>query len=385
LQYRYSILDRARERARAVSQKGALFAWRTISGEEASAYYAAGTAQYHINAAIAHGIAKYVDVTGDRAFMYECGAEMLVETARLWYDLGFFSERKDGHFCIHRVTGPDEYTTVVNNNTYTNLMARENLRFAADAVAQLREASPDHYRALVLRTGLEPGEEADWRRAADRMYVPLDERLGIHPQDDDFLDLKKWDFANAPADKYPLLLYYHPLVIYRHQVIKQADVVLAMFLLGHEFSAEQKKRNFDYYDELTTGDSSLSACIQSIVAFEIGYDELALRYLMNALLMDLADVGGNVKDGCHIASMGGTWMGVVYGLAGLRDHGGRLSFHPNRKLHHLRFHLTVRGQLLAVEITTDGVTYTLERGDGLTVYHRDEPLDLRPGEPVRRP
>jgi alpha,alpha-trehalose phosphorylase len=385
LLYRYGILDKARERARAVGQKGALFSWRTISGEEASAYYAAGTAQYHINAAIAHAIAKYVDITGDREFLYEYGTEILVETARLWYDLGFFSERKDGRFCIHRVTGPDEYTTVVNNNTYTNLMARGNLRFAADAVAQLREASPGGYQALVLRTGLEPGEAADWRRAADRMYVPFDASLGIHPQDDDFLELKKWDFANTPPDVYPLLLHFHPLVIYRHQVIKQADVVLAMFLLGHELSTEQKKRNFDYYDQLTTGDSSLSACIQSIVAFEIGYDELGLRYLMNALLMDLGDVGGNVKDGCHIASMGGTWMGVVYGLAGLRDYGGRLSFHPNKQVRNLRFHLTVRGQILAVEITTDGVTYTLEQGDGLTIYHRDERLDLRPAEPVRRP
>jgi alpha,alpha-trehalose phosphorylase len=385
LQYRYSILDKARERARAVSQKGALFSWRTINGEEASAYYAAGTAQYHINAAIAHGIVQYVNATGDRDFLYECGAEILVETARLWYDLGFFSERQDGRFCIHRVTGPDEYTTVVNNNTYTNLMARENLRFAADAVARLREDSPDHYRALVLRTGLEPSEAENWRQAADRMYVPFDARLGIHPQDDDFLDLKKWDFANTPLDRYPLLLYFHPLVIYRHQVIKQADVVLAMFLLGDEFSAEQKKRNFDYYDQLTTGDSSLSACIQSIVAFEIGYDELAWRYLMNALLMDLADVGGNVKDGCHIASMGGTWMGAVYGLAGLRDHGDRLSFHPHKQVRELRFHLTVRGQLLGVEITADGATYNLEQGEGLTVYHKDERLDLRPGKPVRRP
>src|SRR4029079_1354529 len=115
--------------------------------------------------------------------------------------------------------------TVVNNNTYTNLMARENLRSAADAVEPLREVSPDQYRALVPRTGLEPGELADWRQAAERMYVPLDARLGIHPQDDDFLDLKKWDFVNTPPEKYPLLLYFHPLVIYRHQVIKQADVV----------------------------------------------------------------------------------------------------------------------------------------------------------------
>jgi alpha,alpha-trehalose phosphorylase len=385
LLYRYSILGKARERARAVNQKGALFAWRTINGEEASAYYAAGTAQYHINAAIAHGIMKYVDVTGDKDFLYGYGTEMLVETARLWYDLGFFSEREDGRFCIHCVTGPDEYTTVVNNNTYTNLMARENLRLAADAVDQVREASPDHYRELVRQTGFEPDEAEDWRRAAERMFVRFDTRLGIHPQDDEFLDKKKWDFANTPHDKYPLLLYYHPLVIYRHQVIKQADVVLAMFLLGHEFSAEQKKRNFDYYDELTTGDSSLSACIQSIVAFEIGYDELGLRYLIDALLMDLADIGGNVKDGCHIASMGGTWMGVVYGLAGFRDFGGRFSFQPHKQVRELRFHLLIRGQLLDVEITPDGAKYTLEEGDGLTIYHREERLDLRPGQSVRRP
>jgi alpha,alpha-trehalose phosphorylase len=385
LLYRYSILDKARERARAVNQKGALFAWRTINGEEASAYYAAGTAQYHINAAIAYGIMKYVDVTGDRDFLYEYGAEILVETARLWYDLGFFSERQDGRFCIHCVTGPDEYTTVVNNNTYTNLMARENLRFAADTLDQVREARPDHYGELVRRTGFEPGEAEDWRRAAERMYVRFDTRLGIHPQDDEFLDKKKWDFANTPPDKYPLLLHYHPLVLYRHQSIKQADVVLAMFLLGHEFSAEQKKRNFDYYDPLTTGDSSLSACIQGIVAFELGYDDLGLRYLIDALLMDLADVGGNVRDGCHIASMGGTWMGVVYGLAGLRDYGGRLSFRPHKQVRELRFRLTVRGQLLDVDITGEGATYTLEEGDGLTIYHRDERLDLRPGQPVRRP
>ena len=384
LRYRYNILDKARERARAVNQKGALFPWRTINGEEASAYYAAGTAQYHINAAIAHGIIKYVDITGDQDFLYKYGAEILVETARLWFDLGFFSARQDGHFCIHRVTGPDEYTTVVNNNAYTNFMARENLRFAADAVDKIQASSEKHYHALALRTELKPGEVSDWRRAAEQMYIPFDTRLQIHPQDDQFLDLEPWDFQNTPLDKYPLLLNFHPLVIYRHQVIKQADIVLAMFLLGHEFTLEQKKRNFDYYDELTTGDSSLSACIQSIVAFEVGYDERALNYLINALLMDLADVGGNVKDGCHIASMGGTWMGVVYGVAGLRDYGGRLTFYPNKKVQFLQFHLTVRGQILAVEIKEGRVMYHLEQGERLTIYHRDEQLDLRPGEPVHR-
>jgi alpha,alpha-trehalose phosphorylase len=384
LRFRYSILDRARARARELNQKGALFAWRTINGEEASANYAAGTAQYHINAAIAHAIVKYVQITGDQAFLEDCGAEMLIETARLWFSLGFFSKRKDGRFCIHGVTGPDEYTTVVKNNTYTNLMARENLRNAAGAVEQLQSAHPEAYRIVAERTSLDPGEVDGWKRAAERMYVPFDEQLGIHPQDDSFLEQEVWDFEHTPAEKYPLLLHFHPLVIYRHQVIKQADVVLAMFLHGHEFSLEQKRRDFDYYDPLTTGDSSLSACIQSIVAAEVGYHDAALRYFTFALLMDLANVSGNLKDGVHIASVGGTWMAVVYGLAGLRDHGGRISFNPTRIAKDLRFKLTVRGCRLLVEIREDTVTYRLEQGEHFTFWHREEEVTLQSGQSLRR-
>ena len=215
-----------------------------------------GTAQYHINADIMYALRKYVQATGDQAFLRDCGAEMLVETARLWSDLGFYSDAKGGQFCINGVTGPDEYNTVVNNNAYTNLMARENLRYAAETVECLRATAPDAYEALVRRTALEPAEVTAWRRAADSMYVPCDEKLGIVPQDDDFLDREPWDFKNTPADRYPLLLFYHPLNIYRKRVIKQTDVVLAMFLLGDAFSPEEKKRNFEFYDPLTTGNSS---------------------------------------------------------------------------------------------------------------------------------
>ena len=196
----------------------------------------------------------------------------------------------------------------MNNNAYTNLMARENLRYAAQTVEALRATRPDAYDALVHKTALEPSEVEAWRRAAESMYVPYDEKLKIIPQDDSFLDGEPWDFQNTPPDRYPLLLFYHPLNIYRKQVIKQADVVLAMFLLGDAFSLEAKKRNFEFYDPLTTGDSSLSSCVEAIIAAQIGDTEKAIRYGMAALLMDLADVGGNVKDGCHIASMGGTWM-----------------------------------------------------------------------------
>ncbi|MDE2905709.1 MAG: glycoside hydrolase family 65 protein, partial [Acidobacteriota bacterium] len=251
LRLRHRHLDDARRRAGELNQRGALFPWRTIDGNEASAYYAAGTAQYHINADIVYALRKYVDVTGDREFLKEVGAEILVETARLWVDLGFFG-RHDGKFRINGVTGPDEYNTVVNNNLYTNLMARENLWYAVETIRALAESDPQRFGSLVRDTGLRQEEIDDWRQAADRMYLPYDERDGVHLQDDSFKDKQDWDFASTPAEKYPLLLHYHPLVIYRYRVVKQADVVLAMFLLGHEFSHDQKRRNFVYYDRLTT-------------------------------------------------------------------------------------------------------------------------------------
>ncbi|HEY9669243.1 MAG TPA: glycosyl hydrolase family 65 protein, partial [Coleofasciculaceae cyanobacterium] len=384
LLFRYSILDKARQRAREVNQDGALFPWRTINGEEASAYYAAGTAQYHINADIIYALKKYINATGDEEFLLNEGAEMLVETARMWYSLGFFSIRVAGQFCIHGVTGPDEYNAVVNDNTYTNLMARENLWYAANTVEMLRDHYPDRLIALVDKTKLELSEVENWRKAADNMYLPFDERLKIHIQHDAFLDEKVWDFENTPADKYPLLLHFHPLVIYRHQVIKQADIVLAMFLLGDKFSPEQKRRNFDYYDPLTTGDSSLSVSIQSIAAAEIGYLEKAVEYAKYAVLMDLGDVAGNVKDGCHIAAMGGAWMVAVYGFAGMRDYNGHLSFHPKlpETVKRLRFPLTIQGQRLEVDIQEETATYLLRQGTQLAIAHQGKDIQLLEGMPV---
>ena len=383
--FRYKMLPQARARARQLGHRGAMFPWRTISGEEASAYYAAGTAQYHINADIMYALRKYVQATGDERFLRDYGAEMLVETARLWLDLGFYSHTKGGKFCINGVTGPDEYKTVVNNNAYTNLMARENLRYAAQIVESLRTNEPDAYRALMEKTALAPTEMEAWHRAAENTYVPYDEKLKIIPQDDSFLDLEPWDFKNIPADHYPLLLFYHPLNIYRKQVIKQADVILALFLLGDDFPVEAKKRNVDFYDLLTTGDSSLSSCVEAIIAAQIGDIEKAIRYGMAALLMDLADVGGNVRDGCHIASMGGTWMMLVYGFGGMRDNDGTLSFWPRRAPQDnaiLRFPLTYRGNMLDVEIGVEKVEYALREGEDLVIHHQTEEIQLTREHPV---
>jgi len=385
LTFRYKMLPQARARARELGHRGAMFPWRTVSGEEASAYYAAGTAQYHINADIMYALRKYVQATGDELFLRDCGAEMLVETARLWLDLGFYSDAKGGKFCINSVTGPDEYNTVVNNNAYTNLMARENLRYAAQTVEALRTNDPDAYNSLAHKTALDPSEVKAWIHATESMYVPYHEKLKIIPQDDSFLDREPWDFQNTPREHYPLLLFYHPLNIYRKRVIKQADVILAMFLLGNEFSTDAKKRNFEFYDPLTTGDSSLSSCVEAIIAAQIGDTEKAIRYGMAALLMDLADVGGNVKDGCHIASMGGTWMMLTYGLGGMRDDDGILAFWPRRAPEDnaiLRFPVTHCGRMLEVEIGLETVEYTLRDGEHLTIRHETEELHLSRENPV---
>jgi alpha,alpha-trehalose phosphorylase len=384
LRFRCGMLDAARKRARETGHGGALYPWRTISGEEASAWYAAGTAQYHINADIAYAMRQYGYVTGDLAFLLGDAAQVLVETARLWMELGFFSDRRDGRFCINSVTGPDEYTTVVDNNAYTNLMARENLEGAIHVIEWLRAQEPAAHEQLVRATGLTDDEVDGWRRAAERMYVPRHEELGIVLQDEHFLERKRWDFEATPIEKYPLLLHHHPLELYRHQVIKQTDVVLATYLVGHAFSAQEKRRTFDYYDPLTTGDSTLSACIQSVIASEVGYPEAALEYFVHACAVDLADVHGNTADGIHIASCGGTWLALVAGFGGLRESDGEVRFHPRLpdEWDRLRFRVQVRGQLVEVDMTHAATTYRLVHGPGLLVQHFDETVRLAPGEPV---
>ena len=211
---------------------------------------------------------------------------------------------------------------------------------------------------------------------------------GLHLQDDGFLDLERWDFENTPPEDYPLLLHYHPLVLYRHQVIKQADVVLATFLLGDLFTAEDKRRILDYYDPLTTSDSSLSECIQCIMAAEVGDDlRAAEEYFIDAVGIDLADVAGNVRDGVHVASAGGTWMALVYGFGGMRDRNGELSFRPRlpERMSRLSFKVQLKDSTLKVDITAAGATYHLESGDELTIVHHGERLRLQPAAPVSRP
>ncbi|MGO1488166.1 MAG: glycoside hydrolase family 65 protein [Arachnia sp.] len=387
LRFRVGLLPKARDRARVLSQQGALFPWRTINGEEASAYYAAGTAQYHIDADVAFAFAKYRDLTGDTEFMYRDGAAVLVETARLWADMGFWRTEGDGtrSFHIHGVTGPDEYTTVVNNNMFTNVMARANLRSAASLMREMEDRDERAFTRVKQSLELRKSEIEEWDRCADGMVVLFDENLGIHPQDDTFLEGELWDLENTSDDKYPLLLNYHPLVIYRFQVIKQADVVLALFLQGDQFSPEEKLADFEYYDPITTGDSTLSAVVQSIVAAEAGYQEMAMNYFRSGLFVDLADLHNNARDGVHIASTGGVWNALVYGFAGMRDYHGKVTFDPRlpEGWPSLDFPLHQQGSRIRVHLERNHISFALEEGYPVDVFVRGVGVTVDNGVPVR--
>ena len=367
LEYRSSIFDKAKERAKIMSVKGALYPWRTISGEETSAYFPAGTAQYHINADIIFALNRFLNAhENDLGFDKDSVEKMTSETARMYASLGSFAPSKGGAFVINDVTGPDEYTAIVNNNAFTNLMARENLEISAKRAG----------------AGATEAEKTEWKHIAENMYIPFDKEQGIYPQDDSFMDKADWDFENTPRSNYPLLLHYHPLVIYRHRVLKQPDLVLAQFLLSRRFILAEKIRNFDFYEKYTTGDSSLSHCIMSIMASQTGNDEKALDYFNKTVRMDIDDVNGNSRDGIHTACMAGSWMSVVYGFAGFEDYGGEYSFNPHlpKEWKKLSFSLAIRGAILDITLTQSEAVYFLREGSELELSHRNEKFVLKTGE-----
>ena len=375
LRWRQSTLDLATARARTLGLAGAAFPWRTLRGQECSAYWPAGTAAFHINADIAAAALRYVHATGDTGFDRDVATELLVASARLWRSLGHHDAA--GRFRIPGVTGPDEYSALADDNTYTNLMAQQNLAGAADAVSR----HPDRAREL----GVDEEEAAAWRDAAVAMHLPYNGTLGVHEQSAGFTSHAVWDFAGTPPDRYPLLLHVPYFDLYRKQVIKQADLVLAMHWRGEVFTPEQKARNFAYYDPLTVRDSSLSACTQAVLAAEVGHLALAYDYLGEAALMDLRDLEHNTRDGVHVASLAGAWLALVAGFGGMREHGGALSFAPRLPdaLTRLTFRMRWHDHLLRVDIVADMVEYAVRSGPATVVFaHHGEPVTLGTGQAV---
>ncbi len=377
LRWRASTLPKARARAHQLGLRGAAFPWRTINGEECSGYLPAGTAAFHVNADIAYALVRYVVATGDERFEREVGAPLLVETARLWVSLGYHDERRGGRFSIDGVTGPDEYSVLVDNNLYTNLMAQANLRAAADVV--------ERHGAETLR--VDPGEPAAWRRAADAMTIPYEPQLGVHLQDEDFARHARFDFDAIPLEHYPLLRHVPYFQLYRQQVIKQPDLVLAMFLRGDAFTADEKRRNLAYYEALTVRDSSLAAGTLAVLAAEVGDVQLAYDYLAEAALLDHQDIHRNTADGLHLAALAGGWTAVIAGLAGAREYDGRLSFAPRlpEPLSRIAFPFAFQHRRLHVEITPATTTYRLRAGDPLKIEHWGASLTVTADAPATRP
>jgi trehalose/maltose hydrolase-like predicted phosphorylase len=377
LRWRASTIDMAKERAAELGLEGAAFPWRTIRGQECSGYWPAGTAAFHINADIAMAFERYRIVTGDHSLEEDCGLEVLIETARLWRSLGHHD--RHGVWHIDGVTGPDEYTAIVRDNVFTNLMAAHNLQVAAAACAR----HPEQARAMGVTTE----ETAAWRDAANAAHIPYDEELGVHQQCEGFTTFAEWDFENRR--NYPLLLHEPYVRLYPAQVVKQADLVLAMQWQSHAFTPDQKARNVDYYERRMVRDSSLSACTQAVMCAEVGHLELAHDYAFEAALIDLRDLHSNTRDGLHMASLAGAWMALVNGFGGLRDDEGILSLDPQLpdSFARLRFRLMWQGYRLTVSATHDKVTYTLRDGpDGeLKIRHAGEDLTLSTSEPTTVP
>jgi alpha,alpha-trehalose phosphorylase len=376
LLWRHSTLDLARARAHELDLKGATFPWRTISGRECSGYWPAATAAFHINADVADATRRYLAATQDEAFARETALELLVETARLWRSVGHHDAQ--GAFRIDGVTGPDEYSAIADNNVYTNVMARRNLQEAAALAAR----HPRHAALL----GVDEEEIAAWREAGDRVLMPFDKDLRITPQSEGFTRHRRWDFARTPRQCYPLLMHYPYYLLYSSQVVKQADLVFAMYVCGDCFTPEQRARDFEYYEGITVRDSSLSACIQAIMAAEVGHTELAYDYLTETAFIDLRDLAFNTKDGIHLAALAGSWLVAVAGFGGMRDHGETLEFEPRlpARLTRLSFRLLYRGRRLRVTIDHEQATYDLLEGEDLEVRHHGEPVVLDGGA-VSRP
>ena len=377
LGWRHSTLGLAQDRARELGLAGAAFPWRTIAGKESSGYWPASTAAFHINADIAAAVVQYAAATGDEEFAAGIGLDLLVNTARLWRSLGHFDPA--GKFRIDGVTGPDEYSALADNNVYTNLMAQQNLRAAAEAVRRY----PDRWAGL----GTGDEEAAAWLGAADAMTIPYDDKLDVHPQADGFTGHQDWDFAGTDPAKYPLLLYFSYFDLYRKQVVKQADLVMAMLMRPDAFTSEQKARNFAYYERLTVRDSSLSAPIQAVIAAEVGQPELAYDYLAEAALQDLEDLRKDTSNGMHIAALAGAWIALVQGLGGMRHRDGVLSFAPRLPagLTRLAFCVTLRGRSLRVEASPDQATYQLADGDPMQIRHYGTDVTVEAAQPQKLP
>ena len=333
--------------------------------------------EIHRNSDIAYAIYNYTKTTGDKSYVLNEGSEVLVEIARFWADRVHYSER-NGQYMIHGVTGADEYENNVDNNWYTNVTAKWELDYTAQIA---KEVSDEQAKKL----GITDEEVSKWQEIADKMYLPEDKELGIFVQHDGFLDKditldeNNNPINKIPADELPINQHWSWDKILRSPYVKQADVLQAMWYFMDDFTEEQKKRNFDFYEPLTVHESSLSASIYAIMAADLKYEEKSVELYERTARLDLDNYNNDTVDGLHITAMSGGWLAIVEGFAGMRVNDGELQFKPfvPKAWNGYNFRLTFRGRLLEVKVAKDNTEIKLIKGEPLTVKLNGEEIEVK--------
>lgn len=371
LVYRHNQLEQAYTNAQKQGLDGALYPMVTFTGIECHNEWEITFEEIHRNGAIAHAIFNYETYFGDDSYAVEQGLDVLVGISRFWADRVHYSKR-NGNYMIHGVTGPNEYENNVNNNWYTNTMAAWTLRYTLET---LEKASDEKKQALSISDE----ETSKWADIVQHMYYPKDEESGVFVQHDTFLDKDLRPVDSLKPEERPINQNWSWDKILRSPFIKQADVLQGLYFLSHEYSMEEKEKNFDFYEPMTVHESSLSPLVHSILASELGKKDKAFEMYERTARLDLDNYNNDTEDGLHITSMSGGWLSIVHGFAGMRTLTGGLSFDPYcpRQWNGYQFKLKYRGRLISVHVTADEVEFSLQEGDALTftLYGKEVTLE----------
>ncbi|NLL46955.1 MAG: glycoside hydrolase family 65 protein [Firmicutes bacterium] len=377
LLYRYHHLEKAKENAAKLGLKGALYPMVTMNGEECHNEWEITFEEIHRNGAIAYAIFNYVRYTGDEDYLAEYGVDVLVEISRFWASRVNVQTRK-GVYMILGVTGPNEYENNVNNNWYTNRIAAWTLEYTLETLKHIEKKNPEAATEIRGRLQISRQELELWQDISNKMYYPIVEELGIFEQQDGFMDKELIPADQIPPHELPLNQHWSWDRILRSCFIKQADVLQGLFFLGDRYDLETKKRNFDFYEPLTVHESSLSPCVYSILAAEIGYQAKAYELYLRTARLDLDNYNNDTEDGLHITSMAGTWMSIVYGFGGLRIENGTLTLRPFAppQWEGYSFRLRFRQHYLEIYVSATEVLLRQEGGFALDLQVHGEPYTL---------
>lgn len=378
LLYRYKYLPQACERAKQLDCEGARYPMCTLDGTESCATWQHGDFEIHVSAAVSYAVWLYNKLCDDKEFLFNQGIELLMQISRYYANRGEFSPL-NGDFGLYGVMGPDEYHMNVNNNAYTNVMAKKTFEFTLDVIERMKKEAPDLLRKVSEKVGLREGETEDWRKKARLMRIPMNKETGLIEQHDGYFDLPEADVKNIPESQIPIYKHWAYVRIFRYNMIKQPDVLLLPFFFSTDYTPEQKRINYEFYEARCIHESSLSPSIHSILAAELGKKEEAYEFFKYMARLDLDNYNKNTDQGLHVTSMSGAWLNMVYGFGGLRTDGDVLIFKPSipDNWNSFSFRLQYRGSLLQVNVNREEAEYRILSGPGMVikVYDREYTVD----------